>query len=434
MLKDSKTIIFLLFTLIVIFISSIGYAFDSDIVYKINLSGEIDPGLVSFVERGIKEAEDAGASLIIFELDSYGGLVDSGIKIKDLIFASQISTVGFIKGRAWSAAALISLSSEKLVMSTGSSIGAAETRPNDEKYISALRKEFKATAERRGKNSELAAAMVDADIEIEGIIASGKLLTLTTEEAIKNDIADYKVNNINELLNVLGFSSSKIVEIRAKSSEKFARIVTRPAVSGVLLSIAFIGLIFEALTPGWGVGGTIGLVSLGTFFSAYIINGVANWGLVVLFIVGLILISMEIFIVPGFGITGIGGLMAIFSSLFFLFPTANIALTVLATVLFISILATIVIIKFFGASRFWKRIALGESQTKERGYVVQIDKETLIAKKGKVLSPLRPAGIIEIDGERLDVVSEGDFIESGQIVEIIKISGNRIVVKKKEEE
>ncbi len=434
MLKDSKTIIFLLFTLIVIFISSIGYAFDSDIVYKINLSGEIDPGLVSFVERGIKEAEDAGASLIIFELDSYGGLVDSGIKIKDLIFASQISTVGFIKGRAWSAAALISLSSEKLVMSTGSSIGAAETRPNDEKYISALRKEFKATAERRGKNSELAAAMVDADIEIEGIIASGKLLTLTTEEAIKNDIADYKVNNINELLNVLGFSSSKIVEIRAKSSEKFARIVTRPAVSGVLLSIAFIGLIFEALTPGWGVGGTIGLVSLGTFFSAYIINGVANWGLVVLFIVGLILISMEIFIVPGFGITGIGGLIAIFSSLFFLFPTANIALTVLATVLFISILATIVIIKFFGASRFWKRIALGESQTKERGYVVQIDKETLIAKKGKVLSPLRPAGIIEIDGERLDVVSEGDFIESGQIVEIIKISGNRIVVKKKEEE
>lgn len=427
----------LIYILIVFFIftSSFIYQASADgVVYKIPITGEIDPGLVNLVERGIIEAEENEAELIIFEIDTLGGLVDSAIKIKDLIFETHLPTISFVSGRAWSAGALITLASERVAMAPGSSIGAAETRPKEEKYISALRKEFKATAEKRGKNAELAAAMVDADIEIEGITSSGKLLTLTVDEAMKNNISDYKVNNITELFTIIGLDEGEVVEIEPTSVERFARIATRPTISAILLTVGFIALIFEALTLGWGVGGTIGLISLGLFFSAYIINGAASWGLVVLFLVGLVLLALEIFVVPGFGVTGIGGFVAIFTSLFFFFPTAEIALTVLATVLILSIAATVVIIKFFGGSRIWKHISLGESQTKDRGYVAHYGKKDLLGKKGRSLTPLRPAGVVEIDGERLDVVSEGNFIDKGKIVEVIKISGNRIVVKKENEE
>ncbi len=418
-------------TLILIFLNVfLVQAGNAELIYRIPVEGEIDPGLVSLVARGIEEAEGAGADLLVFEIDTYGGLVDSAIKIRDQIFSTSISTVSFIKGRAWSAGALISLAAEKVVMKPGTSIGAAETRPEEEKYISALRKEFKATAERRGKNSEIAASMVDKDIEIEGITASGKLLTLTTEEAVINNIADLKANNFQELWDNLQITPDRIVDINPTTPERVSRIITRPAISAIFLSVGFIGLIFEALTPGWGVGGTIGLLAFGSFFSAYIINGAASWGLVVLFLVGLVLITLEIFVVPGFGVTGIGGIAAIFASLFFLFPTTDIALAILATVLLVSIAASIIIIKYFGGSSFWKHISLGESQTKESGYVANYDKKELMGKTGKTISQLRPAGIIQIKGKRLDVVTEGDFIDKGELVEVIETSGNRIVVRK----
>ncbi|MDI3547723.1 MAG: hypothetical protein PWR10_1375 [Halanaerobiales bacterium] len=399
------------------------------LLYRIPVTGEIDPGLVKLVSRGIREAEETGADLILLEIDTYGGLVDSAIRIKDMIFNTRIPIVSFVSGRAWSAGALITLAAEKVAMKVGSSIGAAETRPKEEKYISALRKEFKATAEKRNKNPELVAAMVDADIEIEGITSKGKLVTLTAGEALEYNVADYEVDNLEELYAELDFKPMRVIKVVPTAAERMARIVTRPAISAILLTIGFIAIIFEALAPGWGIGGTVGLITLGLFFSGYIINGIAGWGLVILFLVGLILIALEIFIVPGFGVTGIGGLIAILTSLYFLFPTPQVAITVLATVLLFSVVGAVVIIKFFGGSRFWKRISLKTSQTREAGYVAQHNRQELLGKKGPAVTPLRPAGIVEIDGRRVDVVSEGGFIDQGKMVEIIKIAGNRIVVK-----
>jgi len=314
-------------------------------------------------------------------------------------------------------------------MTPGSSIGAAETRPKEEKYISALRKEFKATAETRGRNPDLAAAMVDADIEIEDITTSGKLLTLTAKEAMDYNLIDYQVMNLGELYSTIDFQPAREIEVKLTSVERMARIVTRPTVSGILLTIGFLAIIFEALAPGWGIGGTVGLISLGLFFSGYVINGVASWGLVILFLVGLILMALEVFVIPGFGITGIGGLIAILASLYFLFPTPEIAITVLAVVLLVSLLGTVLIIRLFGGSRFWRRISLNESQSKDAGYVGQQSRKELIGLKGRAVTPLRPAGIIEIQGQRIDVVSEGGFIDKGSSVDIVDIAGNRIVVK-----
>ena len=404
------------------------------LIYKIPITGEIDQGLLKLVERGFQAAEEAQADLVILEVDTFGGYVDAAIGIKDIIFKSPLSTVTYVKGRAWSAGALITLAGETVAMVPGSSIGDAETRPKEEKYISALRKEFKATAESRGKNPDLAAAMVDADLEVEGIIASGKLLTLTAEEAVTYNIADLMVNNLPELYQAMNIKPARIVEIEMSSPEKAARIITKPTVTTLLVTIGVIALIIEALMLGWGVAGTVGLISLGVVFSSYIYYGVAGWGLLILFLIGLILLALEIFVIPGFGITGLGGIAALFTSLYFLFPTPEIAFSALATVLLLSIVATVILLKFFGGSRFWQRIALGESQTKEAGYLAQEDQKDLVGKAGLTVTPLRPAGIVDLSGKRVDVVSEGGFIDRGRVVQVVEIEGNRIVVKLKEGE
>ncbi len=400
-----------------------------DLVYQIPIQGKVNPGMLSLVEKGIKEAETAEADAIVFRIDTYGGLVDSGIKIRDEILATEIPTITYVSNRAWSAGALIALAGKDLVMVPGSSMGAAETRPKEEKYISALRKEFKATAEIRDKNPNLAAAMVDADIEIPDMIAKDKLLTLTAHEALELEMTDLIATDFKQLLVELDLEEAKLIQIEATTAERLARWATNPQVGVVLLTLGFLGLVFEALAPGWGVGGTVGLLSLGTFFSSYIINGVASWGLMVLFIIGFFLLALEIFVVPGFGITGIGGLIAILISIFFLFPTPSIALNVLAAVLILSIIGTIIMIKIFGTSRLWEKISLNERQTKGAGYIASQERRQFLNKEGKSITPLRPAGIIELEGRRIDALSEGGFISKDQPVQVVKVEGRKIIVK-----
>jgi membrane-bound serine protease (ClpP class) len=400
-----------------------------DIVYQIPIEGAIDQAMFSFFQRGFNQAEENNADIIIIKIDTYGGYVDPAIKIKDIILNSDTKTVTFVSNRAWSAGALIAISGEQMIMQRGSSIGAAETRPNEEKYISALRKEFKSTAEARNKNPELAAAMVDVDIEIEGIIEKEKLLTLTAEEAVDNNISDYMVDNTEGLYQYLNISGNQVNALKLTASERFAKVVTNPYISTFLLIVGFSALIFELLVPGFGFGGTIGLISLGMFFSGYVINGIASWGIILLFLVGLLLILLEVFVVPGFGITGIGGIVSILISLYFLFPTPQIAINIIATTLIATIVATYFIAKYFESSKLWSKISLGTSQTKEVGYVASIGNKKVIGKKGITVTPLRPAGIAEIEGKRVDVVSEGGFIDKEEKIKVIDVRGSKVLVQ-----
>ena len=405
-----------------------------DLVYQIPIKREIDPGVATFVKDGIKEAEKNGADLIIIEISSFGGRVDSAISIKDDIIRTSIPTITFVSERAWSAGALIALAGDELVMQKGTSIGAAETRPNEEKYISALRKEFHATAELRNRNPKIAEAMVDADIIVDGIIASDKLLTLTASEAQANNISDSIVRSFEDLLVKYNINDAKKVFLKRSMTQKFADVITNPIFSVILLSIGFAALISEAIIPGWGVGGTIGLLSLATFFSGYLINGYANWGLIVLFIVGIVLMAMEFFVVPGFGVTGIGGLIAIFTSLYFFFPDPSTALGIMASVLVLSIIILFVLIRLFGVSKFWNNISLGESQSNKSGYTSHSDQNKLLGTTGKTLTHLRPAGTAEINGKRIDVITEGDYIDKNQVIKVIRVKGSRVIVKKTKEE
>ncbi|MCF8000319.1 MAG: nodulation protein NfeD [Halanaerobiales bacterium] len=421
-----KNKIFLVFIMIILFSFSINA---QDIVYQIPIQGNIDQAMFSFFNKSFDKAIENGADKIVINIDTYGGYVDPAIKIKDVIINSDIETITYVSNRAWSAGALIALAGEELVMKEGSSIGAAETRPNEEKYISALRNEFKATAEVRSRNPEIAEAMVDVDIAIEGVIEKGKLLTLTAKEANNNNISNVLVNTDEEFYSYLGVSKETVNILEPQTIDRFVQIVTNPYISTFLLIIGFSALIFELLVPGFGVGGTVGLMSLGLFFSGYVINGVANWGIIVLFLVGLLLIILEAFVVPGFGITGIGGMISIFVSLYFLFPTPEIAINIMATTLISTVILTFIIGKYFGSSKAWSRISLGTSQTSDIGYVASNDKKEIINKTGITKTPLRPAGIAEIDNNRVDVVSEGGFIDKGEKIIVIDVKGSKVLVK-----
>ena len=403
-------------------------------VYFIPLHGDVDPGMATFLNRGLEEALENQAELVIIDVDTYGGLVESGISIRDQLANHPGEIVAYISNRAWSAGTLVALGADRIYMSEGSSMGAAETRPYDEKFISALRSEFAATAERRGRDPEIAAAMVDADIEIEDVIESGKLLSLTSSQAEELGFAEGRFVDFNGFLDYLGYTEADLTRVEKTGLESFAGFITNPFVSVFLLTLGIIALIGEALIPGFGVSGTIGVTSLALFFSGYLIQGYAGMGLVVLFLAGLLLIAIEIFVIPGFGFTGITGIAAIFASLFFIFPDSSMAWTIIAAVLVFSTIGTILLIKFFGTSYFWRRLSLGESLTTETGYVSSKDQKDLVGKTGKTVSTLRPAGIADFDGERIDVVSEGGYIDSETTVIVVKVEGRRVIVKPKKEE
>lgn len=399
--------------------------------YQLKLEGEINTALYSFIDQSLNEAEAQDADFMIIEINSLGGYVNPALKIRDRIFNSPLKIITFVNGRAWSAAALIALTGDELYIAPGASIGAAETRPNEEKFISALRKEFAATAERKGRNAELAEAMVDADIAVDDIIEQGKLLTLTAEEAVEYNIADSTAVDLEELKELSGISDVEIIEIEKTNLQIFTSILTNPYISGLILVVAFSGLIFEALTPGFGLGGSIGIAALLLFFGGHILTGSLGVGMLSLFLVGILLILLEVFIIPGFGIAGISGISAVLISLFFIFPNRTVALNVLLAVVFFTLLSGFIMIKIFGTSRFWKKISL---DTDSKEYFSSSNKKDYVGRNALTLTTLRPAGMIDIDGKRVDAVSEGDFIEKDVKVRVISVAGNRVVVRKIEEE
>ncbi|RQD69912.1 MAG: nodulation protein NfeD [Halanaerobium sp. MSAO_Bac5] len=425
-----KILVFLILFLVVISVfSSVEQAEAS--IYHIRLEGEINIAQYSFINDALSRAEAEGAEEFIIEINSLGGFVDPALRIRDRIFDSPLRIITFVNGRAWSAAALIALTGDEIYLSSGSSIGAAETRPQEEKIISALRKEFAATAERTGRDGRIAEAMVDSDIEIESIIEREKLLTLTARDAVELGMGDFIAENLNELSELKAIDPGEIISIERSSLHNIVAIITNPYFSGLLLIIAFSALIFEALTPGFAVGGTLGIISLLIFFAGHILTGAIGTGMVILFIIGIILIFFEIFVIPGFGVAGISGITAVLISLFFVFPNRAIALNVLLGVVFFTLLIAFLMVKKMGTSRFWNKISL---ETSSKEYYSSSDKQDYVGRKALTITKLRPAGTIEIDNRRIDAVSEGGFIEKDSLVEVVSVSGSRIVVREIEEE
>ena len=405
------------------------------------IEGVIDGGLAAFIERAVNEARENGKEGIIFRVDTPGGRIDSAVYIKDTILDTEIPTAAFVDKSAISAGALISIACDSIYMSTGSSIGAAtavdiQGKKASEKVISYFRAQMRATAEAKGRRADIAEAMVDEELEIEGISKKGMLVTLTYKEALEVGISNGTVDTIEEVLSRLGREDAEVIEYRLNWAEQVVRFLTHPIVSSLLMSIGFLGLLIEIKTPGWGVGGTIALIALALFFGSHYIVMLAGIEELLLFTVGIILFALEIFIIPGFGIAGVGGialiLLSLYLSLVGRMPHPQDFLNAAYTVgwsFLITIFLGYIVLRIFPRTPFFNKLTLATVESAQEGYQSVDTLSNLVGEKGITLNNLRPVGKAEINNIRIDVVTEGDYIEKNTPVIVTEVHGSRIVVR-----
>lgn len=419
---------FLILFLLLIWIISISIPAQES-VYLIPIKGTIELGLSSFVERSIREHPNAKA--FIFEIDTFGGRVDAATKIRDAILNTPITTIAFIKDRAWSAGALIALACEKIAISPSGSIGAAEPRPAEEKIISALKAEFESTAKKRGRDPKIAAGMVDASIYIPGIKEKGKILTLYAEEAKKFNFADLIASNVEDVLSFFKLKDTNLVKLNPTWSENFVRFITDPTVSSIILTVGMLSLYVAIFTPGLGIPEILALVCLGLFFGGHYLAGLSGLETVLLFLLGLLLIYIEMH-TPGFGIPGILGSISVFFSIYLTIAQKGGTTQAILTGILVVASLIIFLIIYLPRSRFWKILNIPQDQKKDLGYTAVKERTDLIGKKGITLTMLRPTGYIEIDGEKLEAYTESEFIEPNTEIIVVKVEGNKIFVRRSE--
>lgn len=411
-------------------------------VYRVPVTGVVELGLAPFIERSIQEATAAGASALILDMDTPGGRVDAAERISDALSDSPVPVYTLVNRRAFSAGALIALSTDRIYMRPGSVIGAATPVDGSgtkapEKIVSAMRSEMRALAEAAGLDPEVAAAMVDEEIAIEGVVESGKLLTLTTEEAVALDYAE-EVEDLPALLARLELQGSSVVTVEANWAERVVRFFSNPVVAPFLLTLGFLGLITEVKTPTFGMAGLAGVLSLALFFGSHMIVGLAGWEDIIIFGVGLALVGVEIFLIPGFGffgfIGGLGILAGLYLSLLGGLPTApdftKAGLVISTTVVLIAVSAWVLIRTLPGSSRLSRSgIFLTERMDRTIGFESAARRPELIGRVGKAITDLRPSGTALFDDERVDVVSESSWIMEGTPVRIVAAEGYRHVVR-----
>ena len=419
---------------------------DRPVVYVVPVTGIIDLGLAPFLSRTIREAQDAGAAAVVLDINTFGGRVDAAVAMRDALLGSPVKTIAFVNQRAISAGALITLACEQVVMATGGTVGAAtpvlsggtETVAADEKTVSYVRSEFRATAEARNRNPQIAEAMVDPDVVIPGLIEAEKLLTLTTSQAIEHGIADYTADSLEATLEAVGLAGADVFRAEQTWAESIVRFITNPVVSSLLMTLGLLGLLVEIRTPGFGVPGGIGVLSIALFFWGHWIVQLAGWEELLLVFVGVLLLLVEVFLLPGFTLAGVAGIVMLVAGLGLTLvgsgATAAAVISALGRVaisVLVALAGGLVAMRFLPKLPFGRRLILSTDMEAEEGFVSspETDRQWL-GRTGRAVSPLRPAGIAEIDGTRVDVVSDGVFIDAGAPVRVTRVDGNRIVVRR----
>ena len=428
----------------------------SDVVYRVPIEGTIDLGLPPFIQRTLEDAESNEATAVIFDINTFGGRVDAATQIKDAILGADILTIAFINRRAISAGALISLSCEKIYMTGGGLIGAATAvdmtgKKGSEKVISFMREEMASTAEKRGRSKEIARGMVDEELTFTHLVIGGdsikvddiegrkdgKLISLTTEQALKYKIADGTAENMEALLDSLGYSSVQTIETTENWSEAIVRFLTNPVVASLLTTFGFLGILFELQSPGWGIPGFVGLACLILSLSASYIAQLATMSDMLFVLTGLALILLEVLVIPGFGIAGLGGIgLMIYGLYLLLLPDIPVGEEVLGQAMdgFLiglvgAVIGLVLLAKLMIKTKFWEQLTAPDTQKKEDGYSNTLGWESLQGETGIADTDLHPSGWVRVKDQRIFVVSEGEFIEEGKEIKILSVDGNRVLVR-----
>ncbi len=414
-------------------------------VYRVPVSGMIDNALAKYIDRALKDAQDAGASAILFEMDTFGGLVEAADHIRIAILDTPLPTIVFVNKNAASAGALIAYANDVIVMAPGSSIGAAAVVDAtgayaSEKYQSYMRGHMRATAEANGRDPLIAEAMVDDSLSISGVVGAGELLTLTANEAFRLRVADAIFSSSDEIVASLGLADRDQFTHHASGVERLLRFLGSPVVASILMLMMMGGLYFELQTPGVGFPGLMSFFGAALFFAPhYMLGLVQSWEIVV-FIIGVLLLFVEVFVIPGFGLAGIVGLIMVIASLLaalignvgLAFPgggqIAQAAATLAAALVLLVVLA-VSLGKYLPQSQRFGRFVLLPELSSADGFTSAETDYSLVGIIGKAVTGLRPSGVAELDGRRVDVIAQGTFVEAGTSVEVVDVRGSRVEVR-----
>ncbi len=461
-------------------------------VYVIPIKGDIEPSRLVFTRRGIREAEAAGAETIVFEINTFGGRVDTALQIATLIGSVRSAeTVAYIPafsegtGVSWSAGALISFACGAIYMDAGTSIGAAAPvyqspegmQMAEEKTVSAVRGQLAALAEKNGYPIGVALAMVDKDAELIEVIVgedsipmladeyeeyqvqaeedgvevrqgrvicpAGKLLTLTAGEMEKYGISSGTVRDRDAMLEDLGFSGVAAVVLNESLPDRLVAFITGSVVSSLLLLAGLVALYIEVTSPGFGVPGTVAIICFTVNFLGGTLLGTVGSVELLLFLLGIVLLAVEVFLIPGFGVVGISGVVSMLVALVlarqdFILPEVpwqwdimQRNIMVVGGSLLGSMAAVAVLIAILPRTVVLNPLVLNSSQTQELGYQVKvlISQEPLVGKRGLTETPLRPVGKAVIDGVSQVVESDGAWLGVDMEIEVVEVIGNRILVR-----
>lgn len=432
-------------------------------VYVARIEGTIDLGLAPYLRRVLDQAEAADAVAVVLVIDTPGGRLDAALQMRDALLGSPVRTVAFVDREAFSAGALIALASREIYFAPGGVMGAATPvdvtgETADPKIVSAVRKTFKATAEARGRDPQLAEAMVDPAVEIPGLVQAGELLTLTSDEATARGYADGIATDLGGVLRALGSPDAHLQEVRPSPAERLVRFLTEPVIASLLFTVGFLLLLGELFTEGFGALGLSGITSLAAFFWGHYLAGLTGWEGVALVLLGVALLAVEAFVLPGFGIAGIAGAAALLGGLYLTVAGGEIVtpdavsrgLTAVAVALVTaaagSVLGLVLLPRLASARGIVLRAEVDRSEpassarpqpasgTMPEPFVPverreDPDRPRLAGRRGVALTDLRPGGFALIDGTRVDVVTEGDYVRAGEPVEVVRDEGYKRVVR-----
>jgi len=450
-------------------------------IYVIPVSGDVEPGMASFIQRALQDVPEG--EIAVLEVDTFGGRVDSALKIVDLIVDTpKIKTIAYVSKKAISAGALIALSCDELVMKRNTTIGDCAPitfskegpKMMGEKFQSPLRAKFRALAKKNGYPEALAESMVTPDMEVlevkmaektvymdsvdfedlsplqkkkvlskKTVVKKGELLTMDDSEASLLGFSKMSVANIDEFIRKIGIEGYQIIKIEQKWSETLSRFIN--SIASVLLLVGLAALYIELKAPGFGAPGIIGIVCLALVFLNQYIVGLADYTELIAIAIGLVLLGFELFVIPGFGIAGIAGFIFIAVGMILAFqdfvipkpefPWEADLLVGNVTQVLGSFLAAFVMSMLFlryvfpRFSNVIKGPYLSASLTDARADSMEA-REATVGDTGVAMTFLRPSGKARIGNAMFDVITDGEFMEKGTPVVITDIKGNRLMVSR----
>ncbi len=423
----------------------------SVLVYRFSIREAIMPPAERKFNRAMDEADSLQAAYILLTLDTYGGAVDVADRMRTRLLNSDAVTLVFIENNAASAGALISIACDSIFMKKEATIGAAvvvtgEGGAAGEKYQSYFREKFRATAQSTGRDPDIAEAMVNPDVYIPGVIDSGKILTLTAEEALSLGYCERIVEREEDILEYMHLDNAEVREFHLTGIDRIIRFLTDPVVSGLLITVIFFGIFFELQSPGIGFPLIAAITAAVLYFTPLYLDGLAeNWE-ILLFVIGIMLIAAEIFVIPGFGVAGISGIILTLGGLvlslvqnvrfdFRGVPGGQISEAV--TVVLLSLLITIALLFFLGSrlrsNPLTRALVFTHEEKAEHGYTTDLFmKDNPSGKTGTAMTDLRPGGKVQIGDEVYDAVTAGEYIEKGKTVTVLEARGYLLKVEEKE--